>query len=348
MDIKPQVVRLSFATLVTAGFVMITLGGLGGFLSQLLMPRSLPPLPASDQQRFFPPIQEVTISPSTATARLLQNSQRSVVLVASAGTQTPLASGLVVTNDGLIVTAGELPPESELTASTPDGRILAVSRVATDATRGLTYLRLADGIFAPLPIANEDPAVGSQALAISRTRPAGSPWAQAVDLTHYTLPGEDSSLAIQRQLVTSSLTPSALPGSPLLNDGGQVVGLLTDPNQELALPASVLSDSLTEILQQKPPFNPFDQLGMQLRYVFIPVDANWRFGATVTRLKTLSPAATAGLKLNDVITAIAGAPLAWEKSVIDQLAQPLPLSLTIQRENQELTVTLPNNESAAP
>lgn len=345
MDVTPRVVRLSFAAVIAASAFIIMAGALGGLLAQQFLPRASSPLALPGQQ-LVTSVQEVTISPSTVTANQIKNSERGVVTLAAGG--SPLATGLVVTNDGLVVTAGTL-PEENLTAVTADGRLLPVSRMSIDAAWGLTYLRLTDGIFVPLEIAANDPDVGSRVLAVGQALPATGPWAQPLHLTQYTLPTDNSPANIQRLLVTTGGdTANQRRGSPLLNDAGKVAGLLLQ-SDGLALPATALAASVRAALEQKLAADHTQALGLHVRYTFIPVGTTRQFGAAIERLKTPSAAATAGLKPNDIVIRINNQPLAWEQSVIEQFAQPLPLAVTVLRADKELTFILTTSrESPAP
>lgn len=337
MDIKPQVVRLSLTGALGIGLAVTLLGIIGGFIGQYLAPQ---PLLLPIQRPTTNIQQAVTVSPSLAATTRVRDSERSVVVITTLTTDTPLANGLVVTNDGLIVTTASL-PEGELKAYTYDGHAISVTRLGVDSLYGLTYLHLGSGIFVPLELATSDPSVGSQLLVISRLLPAINPRAQLLSLTSYQLPDVGTPTGILRWLVSDPLpNMTSLRGSVLLNEEGKAVALLADPVAGLSLPATILQSSIDRWLTQKQELDPAARLGLSLNYTFITVGDSRRFVVQIHGVKTFSAAATAGLKINDLISAINGEPLTWEKNILSQLSAPLPLHITVVRQGQEQTLTV--------
>jgi putative serine protease PepD len=95
-------------------------------------------------------------------------------------------------------------------------------------------------------------------------------------------------------------------GGPLLNMSGQVVGVTTQIESDsggnegvgFAVPSNTISSIVSKLVKGQTVQHPY--LG-----VFVQTPAN-RSGAEVAQVKSGSPAANAGLKAGDVITAFAG------------------------------------------
>src|SRR5687767_7683366 len=127
-----QVVRLSIRWIALALAATVVLGMTGGLLADQLFRPSLPPLtPEGDQ--LFTTVQEVTISPNTATAEMIERVNRSVLLIARGtdASTAPTATGVVVTNDGVIVTASDLAAGTH-NAFDQEGRIIPVETMGRD------------------------------------------------------------------------------------------------------------------------------------------------------------------------------------------------------------------------
>jgi hypothetical protein len=164
------VVRVSFSWLLLGGLIIVVLGALGGLLSAQLLP-SRPPLADPAGGQLLSSVQEVTISPSTAAAELVEGGQRSVVLITSAASPAAggeSAAGAAVTNDGLVVTADSL-PEGNLAVFDYLGTRMSAEYVGRDALFGLTYLRITDGVLLPFDLRGETAPVGYELLALGRS-----------------------------------------------------------------------------------------------------------------------------------------------------------------------------------
>jgi S1-C subfamily serine protease len=331
-------IRLSLTWVVLLVLMMIGLGMLGGFVVQSLFPPTAPlNTPA---ERLLTTVQEVTISPNTAVSQVLDRAQRAVVLM---GTTTELrpaeATGLIVTNDGLLVTTARL-------ASTPyafdeRGKAIALQAIGRDELFGLSYYRITEGVFPSLEMRAEDIAVGHELLLVSRSRTTGQPRVSEFRVHEYTLPTEDSAGGIHRLLHGTASTDAASIGSPLLDEEGRVAAIIIQSTTGTALPVMQLRESITRVVSDKREAVPLKDLGLTVRYVFIPAEQGpLRFGAEVTSVVPGSVADRAGVKTRDVIVEAGTSGLPWQGAALSAFSGKLPLAIKVVRASGEETITL--------
>lgn len=165
----PEVIRLSLRWVMAALILIVIIGAIGGIIGTSFV---RPPRPAltQDEVPLIANVQEITISPSKAAAALVSDSERAVLLLVegAAAASRPAAVGLVVTNDGLVVSTTNL-SASTLFAFDATGARLPLSKVGADALYGLNYYRLNSAVIPPFGMSGQDPAVGTSLLALGRT-----------------------------------------------------------------------------------------------------------------------------------------------------------------------------------
>lgn len=320
---------------------MVGLGVLGGMLAEWWWRAPLPTLP-EEQDRLITTIQEVTISPSTATAQVVEKNGRSVVLLARKDTPaTPLAAGVIVTSDGIVASTAAL-PEGALVAITNEGEALEVERVGTDALFGITYVRLRSGVFVPTDVRDSDVPVGFTLTALSRQPVTGSPRVRLYTVQEYQLPPSTAVLGWQRLYAGEGLTEAILAGSPLFDDEGRVSALTLPQGSGATLPSTALRLSLARVVGRQLEVNVVDQLGLNVAYVFEPVeDGQHQFRIAVTTVRPNSPAAKAGIKSGDRIEKIQGEAVTWGSSVVEALGARHAIALQVRRGETMLAITIP-------
>lgn len=349
MDLKPpqtaaRVVRVSLAWLLAGVIAVTVLGMVGGVLAvQMWLPKTVPLTEEGD--RLVSTVQEVTISPNISASEMLQTAQRSVVVIdidrGELQAPTALATGFVVTNDGILVTAGEL-PAGKLTAYDYQGNAVALERMGSDALFDLTYLRAREAVLIPLDMRSEPVPVAYELMAVSRSVPTLFPRAEFYRITETILPPELMPAGIQQVFKGTQLAETELTGSPLLDDEGYVAGLLINPAAGLALPVSHLKESLDRVVGGRREFDTFAELGLEFRYILVaaPEGRGRQLGAEVQAVLPNSVAAAAKLKRGDILVRINDRPLEWGSSVLGNLSQDLPLILTVDRAGKQMAVTL--------
>lgn len=337
-----HVYRLSLSWLVAGLVAVLVVGLCGGLIAQQVWQPPVTPL-TNDIGQLVTTVQNVTISPSTATAELVERTNRSVVLIGRLQNELPSvsATGFVLTNDGLVVSANNIEGPS-LIALDFEGRVLPLERLGRDELFGLSYFRLPDSVVVPLDVRQNDPPIGHELTAISRTPTTALPRLGTFLVTEYSLPVTGSPVGVQRYLQSGTNFDDAFIGSPLLDEEGRVAGIITNTEQGEAMAVSLLQTSAGRVSNGQREFNPYALSGFTGQYTFsAPNSTNpIQFGLTVTGITPASPAADAGLERGDVITTINTQALAWHRSVIPDMGATLPLTLTILHDGQSLPLTL--------
>jgi putative serine protease PepD len=251
------------------------------------------------------------------------------------------ASGLILTNRHVIASA------SDITVQFSSGEARSAAVVGSDSANDLALLRVSDmpaGIPA-VTLGNSDAvAVGETAIAI------GSPFGleqtvtqgiiSAVDRT-YSAGGSSLSHLIQ----TDAPINPGNSGGPLLNAQGQVIGITTliespvegNVGVGFAVPINIAKQQLTQL-----------EGGATLAQGYLGIsvqEATNQSGLTVAAVQAGSGAATAGLRVGDIITAVDGTTINGFDDLAAQLAGKQPgtkVTLNRQRDQaeQQLVVTL--------
>lgn len=332
---RDHVVRISFGWLILGVVGAVLLGVLGGVASRYFGPvRSTPLIP--EQGQLVSTVQEVTLSPNTAVAELVGTAQRSVVALATGEgpSQTVIATGALLTNDGVIATSSALPRTSTLVALDFRGVSLPLDYLGSDNVYGIGWWRVRDGVFTPFELVDDDPSVGTELIGLARSAITLQPRVDRYSLSSYRLPHDGDPVGWQRVAVGSLAFPDdVLRGAPLLDDNGHLAAVVMQPSTGTALPASQLMASLTRLTQNNRELNPFENLGLDIRYTFtvVPPSPERRFVAEVLSVVPGTPAAAARLQRGDFITAVDETAVSWQELFVAQLAHSLPLTLTVVR-----------------
>jgi serine protease Do len=212
------------------------------------------------------------------------------------------ADGLVITNAHVIRSAN---PQVELW----DGRRFDARIGSRDPRRDLAALRIA-GSALPAAAAGDSTAVRPGELAIAIGSPLGFVGALTTGVIH----------SVDRKWVRASvrLAPGNS-GGPLANAQGQVIGINTAVMNGLGL--AVPSREVGEFLRH----GARPRLGVELQPVVV---AKGRVGMLILNVEPESPAATASLRVGDVLVGVNGRPLESIDNLSDALdsgAGVLPL-----------------------
>lgn len=329
-----QTIRLSVSTLlfVVAGLVVI--GMVGGMLTRFFLPVATPL--AKTSEPVLTTVQQVTISPSSVAVKLVEQNQRSVLLMGEAGV------GFVLTSDGLVVSPIELKTGTPV-ATDERGQALSLETVGRDTLYGLSYYRLRNAVLPPLDMRRDDPGVAAHLLLLGRSVTTFQPRATSYALQEYVLPADGGPKGWSRLQRGSVLGPVAV-GSPLLDEEGKVGGVLLDATQGLALPVSQIGESLKRVVDNQRERDPLDELGITVRPtvgVFAP-ERPAAVGLIVTGVRPQAPAGAAGFKVGDIILGINQTAFSWVSNPVAALAAASrPAPLQILRNQTEQTLALP-------
>ena len=334
------VVRLSVGSILFGIVIIVLCGFAGGFLAQQFFRVPLPPL--TDQtDRLVSTVQEVTISPNIAAADNVGRANRSVFLLSRGPEVAPIATGFVVTNDGVLVSTVDIASSTPI-AFDQEGRALTLARIGRDELYGLTYYRLANNVVVPLDLRQTDPLVGYELLALSRNETTYLPRTAEFRIGEYALP-TNLSPAIVRIMRGTSIATESVAGSALIDDEGKVAGILQSETG-IAYPVSHVQASLARFTSNQREADVFAAAGLTLAYTFQTVSPQQTtsFHPQVATVAPNSPADVAGLLRGDIITAIKEESVSWERPIASQLAGALPFAVTFVRNGASQTVTLPS------
>ena len=260
------------------------------------------------------------------------------------------ATGIVLSADGLIITAHHVVQHEEIKIGLADGTQVKASLVGRDPSTDLALLKAeATGLVALGHAAADDLGVGHLVLALGRpgkTVQATLGIISALGDAWRTPAGGN----VDRYIQTDVVMYPGFSGGPLVNAAGHVVGLNTSAlNQgvSLAIPASTLkrvADTLAThgkvrrgylgVSTQRVhlPENIREQLGRKSGLLIIAVDAD-------------TPAAASGLVLGDTIVTLDGQAVRTHDDLLallagDRVGQKVPMDIIRGGELRTVNVTI--------
>jgi putative serine protease PepD len=248
----------------------------------------------------------------TVTASGGSGSENSPFPFGGSGSQRSQAqgSGFVYDLDGHIVTNDHVVANAtSISVMFSDGSKYSAKIVGTDPSTDLAVLKVnaPSSKLHPLTVGDSNSLqVGDGVVAI------GSPFGLDETVTTGIVSAlnrhisSTNNFTISGAIQTDAAINHGNSGGPLLNMSGQVVGINTQIESDsggnegvgFAVPSSTISSVVSKLVKGQTVEHPY--LG-----VFVQARAN-RSGAGVAQVKRGSPAADAGLKAGDVITAFAG------------------------------------------
>jgi putative serine protease PepD len=282
----------------------------------------------------------------------------------SSGTAT--GSGFVVSSSGLIVTnAHVVNGASKITVKVGDGTAKTAKLVGKDNSTDLALLRIDPGEQKLAPLAFDSSSsleVGDATYAI------GDPYGLDSTLTTGVVSALNRQInapngfSIDGAIQTDAALNPGNSGGPLLDAEGHVVGVnsqiesgssngfgSSSSGSNTGIGFAVPSDTVKRVVSTL-------AKGEQVRHAWLGVSSQDRqmgAGAIVAQVVSGSPAAQAGLRARDVITAIDGrsvADAAALSSAVDAHAPGDKVTLDVERggRHQSIEVTLGNRPARAP
>ena len=292
---------------------------------------------------------EATKSSGPAAANKTRSVEESGsgVIVRVSGQRNPL----VLTNNHVIAQAA---PE-QIAINLADGRLLRPGRVWSDPESDVAILRLdgADTVTSATLGNSDNARVGQWVLAI------GSPFGLNQTVTHGIVSARErgqislgSTIRIKDFLQTDAAINPGSSGGPLINLDGEVIGINTaiashngsNSGVAFSIPINLVKRVMSQLLEKGSVSRGY--LGMQLADSFEPTAAlklglDRAVGALVETVYPDTPAATAGLRANDVVLQLDGAAIRNENHLIYLISdQPAGkrVRLQIWRERQLVTL----------
>ncbi len=375
-------------------FVLI-LGGIGGVLFERSLMPSLAASSFFGQMDFFKKaVEHVTVvnkteqivireddtverivsQPATAVVNIValpavKDARGNTASLGAAAETVATTTGVLITNDGLVVTYSELPFETEKTRFSIllyDGSIHQASFVGRDTLTNLSFFRVSDASDTPaIAFANSDDArVGRKLIAIGNTF-AEYQNRLAVGLLSninriFNLSGKTvaSSEKWEGVFEMDLNKPESFVGGPVIGFNGEMVGIvgtltLNNTVQSFVIPSNGVRDALNHLiagtLETRPVLGAYYlsltkalALGQGLsrdRGALIYS----RSGSTGLALIADSPAMKAGLLANDIIISVNGIEVNLDNPLSRLVARQNKggtLELLILRNGEERTVSV--------
>jgi len=261
------------------------------------------------------------------------------------------ANVLVLTNNHVIAHAAA----EQITIDLADGRLFHPTRVWADAESDVAVLRIESNTNLPTaPLGDSDSArVGQWVLAI------GSPFGLNQTVTHGIISARErgqvslgTTIRIKDFLQTDAAINPGSSGGPLVNLNGEVIGVNTaiashsgsNSGVAFSIPVNLVKRVVGQLLEKGNVSRGY--LGMQLAQSFEPADAvklglDRVQGALVETVYTGTPAASAGLRANDVVLQIDNFAVRNENQLINSVsAMPVGQKIRLQVWRDRKIVTL--------
>ena len=273
-------------------------------------------------------------------------------------------SGVLLTPDGYALTNSHVVRGATgVQATLLDGRTLLADVVGEDAATDLALLRLsAAEPFPYVPLGDSNQLrVGEFAVAV------GSPFGLTFTVTTgivsalgRTLRSEVAGRVIEDVIQTDALLNPGNSGGPLVNVGGEVVGINTAiffPAQGLcfAVPSNTASFVTGELLRHGRVRRAY--LGVRIESVQLPSRLQREHGlgsargVAVRHVEPRGPGAAAGIEAGDIVVALGGRPVASIADLSRALGADAigrALELQLLRRGARVTVTVRPGELAPP
>ena len=263
------------------------------------------------------------------------------------GSSQAQGSGFVYDSDGHVVTNQHVVDGAQsVSVQLWNGKSYIAHVVGTDASTDIAVLKVdapSSQLF-PLTLADSSKvAVGDSVVAI------GSPFGLQETVTSGIVSAlhremtSPNNFAIDDSIQTDAAINHGNSGGPLLNAQGKVIGVTSQIESDsggsdgvgFAVPSDTIRSIAAQLISSGKAEHAF--LGVVLR------DASSSNGAAISQVRSATPAAKAGLKAGDVITALGGKSISTASQLRAAINARRPgdsVSLTYRRGGQSHTVTV--------
>lgn len=278
--------------------------------------------------------------------------------------QRGLGSGVIVDPTGVIVTNNHVIDEaSTIRVALSDGRELDAKLVGADPKSDLAVLRVAAGQLPAIEFADSSKTrIGEVVLAIGN--PFGVGQTVTMGIISATGRANVGIAAYEDFLQTDAAINPGNSGGALVNMDGQLVGINTAIASQtggyqgvgFAIPSSMVKQVETQILERGKVIRGW--LGVTIQELTSELAAALkvapRSGVLVSDVAPDGPAATAGVRRGDIITAVDGVLVrntGQLRNVIAAAGKEKPVKLDLLRDGKPMTLSatlgeLPSNEPA--
>jgi putative serine protease PepD len=295
---------------------------------------------------------------------LLRKASPSVVSIqtgqtSSAGVFGAAGSGVVISDDGLVLTnAHVIESATTMQVTLSDGRSVSADLVGSLPNDDIALIKMRDpGPVTPAELGNSaDVQVGDDVIAIGNALNLGGP----PSVTEGIISAKDRTIqagnkTLRNLMQTDAAINPGNSGGPLLNARGQVVGINTAiisdaQNIGFAIAIDPIKPLIQEIKDGKGTVTKDTAfLGVSTRDIGdIPADVRSQYGvrttdgAFVTDIAPNSAASDVGLLSGDVITAVDGQPISSSQDVVASVQAHQPgdqIVITYERSGQTENLT---------
>ena len=272
-------------------------------------------------------------------------------------------SGFFISSDGYIVTNNHVVDHAtEVTVTTSDGKTLAAKVIGTDAKTDLALLKVNDsGTFPFVKFAPHTPRVGDWVIAV------GNPFGLGGTVTAgiVSARGRDIGSGPYDDFIQIDAPVNhGNSGGPTFNTDGDVVGVNTaifsPSGGSVGIGFAIAGDVVEKVVDQLKTGGVVERgwLGVEIQPVTQDIADSLGLktasGALVAKENKDAPAAAAGVKIGDVVTAVNGQTVADPRELARRVADLGPkksAELTIWRNGAQQTVsvtlgTMPNDKQA--
>ena len=273
--------------------------------------------------------------------------------------QQGLGSGVITRSDGVILTnAHVVDGASEVTVTLPDGRTFTGKVLGGDPLTDVAVVKVVASRLPVAPLGDSDKVrPGETAIAI------GNPLGLDNTVTAGIISAVQRTNAVgEGQRVPYIQTDAAVnpgnSGGPLINDRGEVIGINTAIRQapgaglSFAIPINVARKIAAQILERGSASHPYIGVRLQRLTPELAREINATTnqcrlpelnGVVVVDVMSGSPAARAGVRACDLITAVAGRPVKNPSEVqlaVDQAQVGSDLAVDLRRGDASLRITV--------
>ncbi|MGB6753172.1 MAG: trypsin-like peptidase domain-containing protein [Xanthobacteraceae bacterium] len=267
-------------------------------------------------------------------------------------------SGVILSPDGLILTnshvAGALGPTARIDVTTADGQELRARLVGDDPDTDLALLRVDEAVTLPAAPLGDSKRLKRGQLVIAIGNPLGfesTVTTGVVSALGRSLRSRNGRLIDDVIQTDAALNPGNS-GGPLVSSRGEVVGINTAVIMGaqgicFAVAANTASFVLGELIRHGHVRRAF--IGIAAQQTAIPQHRRRAFGLTqesaviVSSVETESAAGHAGLKADDIVVALDGAPIAGADDLVRALTgDKIGRSVTLEvlRVTERLSISL--------
>lgn len=273
-----------------------------------------------------------------------------------------VASGVIVTSDGYILTqAAPLDREAQYVVMTGDGKIYPVVKLIIDHPVQTAWLKVDAAQLRPVELAEAaDIFSGQEAFIVKSQSPSKQPFVLKDAVSQFHVPSSEARLSSEQSNVFLSLTqvsPEFLPGAAVFDNHARLLGITYRFPDETyhVYPSYVVKAALQGVLKTHAFSAPI--LGLSYRNVydlrlFLTDQKAPAFGVLVDSVADASAAFAADIQSGDIITALDGEAIDEAHDIFLALVAHKPgdtVQLTFYREGQEkrALVTLDGPTQAA-